>query len=292
MHNFYILSSIKNFQNISKILPLYHPNKFGQIYFIQSLNSIKKDLPNFKSEVLFLGDVIREPVFNDPYLLGNFSLIFIPFSIYEKEKDVLLGLNDEIKNNIHVYLEWRYTCYLKNTLDLLRTGNFGHCGINRLHIWMNKSYCSSVVSEPNIYRLIDIANSISISKARSFLVMKSKIEKNFLQIHCLHEDHSTSLISNFVSDSQYSNYFSLTIVGSDGAIYADDHQNIHLVSTNYGSNFEVQSPFNEYDLLDVFNDLSLFPNNTGSRIIPLINLPNLEKSFLAKELTLSPINVY
>ena len=284
MRNFYILSFRKNFQNISKILNLYHPNKFGQTCFVQNLDSIKKDLPNFESQVLFVGDVIQEPAFSDPFLLEKFSLIFIPFSIYEKEKDVLLSLNDEIKNNIHIYLEWRYTSYLKNTLDLLSTGNFGHCGINRLHIWLNKTYCSSVVSESNTFRLVDIANSISLSKVRSFLVMESKMEKNFLQMHCLHEDRSTSLISNFVSDSQYSNYFSLTIIGSDGAIYADDHQNIHLVSNNHGSSFEVQSPFNEYDLRDVFNDLSLFPNNFDSRMIPLIDLPDLEKSLSSQRI--------
>ena len=84
MRNFYILSSRKNFQNISKILSLYHPNKFGQTCFVQNLDSIKKDLPNFESEVLFVGDVIREPAFSDPFLLENFTDFYT--SLFTRKK--------------------------------------------------------------------------------------------------------------------------------------------------------------------------------------------------------------
>ena len=282
MQKISIVCSKSSYQNLINIPIISHFENFVEVLFVENLETIHNNFSSAKIDTLLVGDLGHRSFFHELYsLFEQCRLIYIPFIVYEGNKDFLCKLDNSDKSKIFVYFEWHYTNYAKNVSDLFKTGSFGSSGLNRIHLWLHKNYCQLILSRTNLFKLVDLVNFVSVANVKRYLLMQSSLVNNYIQLHCLHTDDSTTLISNFVSDSQIDNYFSLSMIGSDGAIYADDHYNSHLAVSNNNSSFVIQSPFHEYNLSDIFIELLSFSNANNSHIFPLIELPSLEDNLFA-----------
>lgn len=282
MQNISIVCSKNSYQNLINIPIISHFENFVEVLFFENLGTFQNKFSSAEIDTLLVGDLGPRSFSHELYsLFEKYRIIFVPFVFYENNKNFICKLDNSNKSKIFVYFEWHYTNYAKNVSNLFKTGSFGNSGLNRIHLWLHKNYCQLISSRTNLFKLVDLVNFVSVANVKRYLLMQSSLVNNYIQLHCLHTDNSTTLISNFVSDSQIDNYFSLSMIGSDGAIYADDHYNSHLAVSNGNSSFVVQSPFHEYNLSDVFIELLSFSNENNSHIFPLIDLPSLEDNLLA-----------
>jgi len=129
----------------------------------------------------------------------------------------------------------------------LESGSLGTPGLLRIHDWRPPNASEDVPSNPDEQVIageavfqdllpdVDLANWIFGSTpseifADGFTRQDTEQEVlGYVQLHLGYADGGMALVDRCVMLPPGSDYFSLSVFGSDGAAYADDHRNMHLL---------------------------------------------------------------
>ena len=118
----------------------------------------------------------------------------------------------------------------------LEAGHLGEPGLLRIHCWeLENVFISGEVFVNKV--VVDIELAIEIFGGLPELVYgvgrhsdeQYREGANYVQLHLGFPAGGMALIDRAPTGSEFAEYFSLSLIGSQGAAYADDHHNMNLV---------------------------------------------------------------
>lgn len=130
---------------------------------------------------------------------------------------------------LYVARPLRAAPYQQAAYRSLRNGDLGELGLVRIHSWKqpNPKEASPLCL---IVNEIDVACWLFDAWPDSIYALPIKGRANNLQIHLGFPCGGMAIIDcNDAPKAVAADYFSLTMVGSKGATYADDHRNVNLI---------------------------------------------------------------
>ena len=117
----------------------------------------------------------------------------------------------------------------------LAAGKLGVPGLLRLHLWLSDAIPAGQLA----FDYFDIANRLFGTKAE---IGYSHHSDEYLQVHLGFPNGGMALIDIATARPTPGRYFSMHLIGSDGATYADDHRNAHPHFTNTGTQALIPPP--------------------------------------------------
>jgi predicted dehydrogenase len=144
---------------------------------------------------------------------------------------------------------WRFAPNILPVSECLANGQLGEAGLLRTHHWLaNKENREALLAAPQI----DLAHwFFGAAPSR----VHSLARPNYLQMHLAYPNDGMALIDIATNRPGRDDYYSLHLIGSDGAAYADDHRNAQLHFAGDGSHALLRQPD---DLLATRNMLGEF----------------------------------
>jgi len=120
----------------------------------------------------------------------------------------------------------------------LRSGALGSPGLVRIHDWKPPSSDHTETRRAALESLlpsIDLANWVfEMRPTEVYAVGHAGREdttdsRDYVQVHLGYADDGMALVDHSATLPPGSGYFSLSVIASTGAAYADDHRNVHLL---------------------------------------------------------------
>ncbi|MEO1999062.1 MAG: Gfo/Idh/MocA family oxidoreductase [Planctomycetaceae bacterium] len=164
---------------------------------------------------------------------GKHVLIRGELQATQSELDALDALSRDRDLRLMIGCETRFGPALQTVKKSLTSGQIGEPGLLRIHRWEAAGQeCRAMAYAPQ--REIDLACWLfDASPARVFSLSPSAGTRatpaDYLQLHLGFPRDGMALIDISRSLPSGDNYFSLSVIGSTGAAYADDHHNTQLV---------------------------------------------------------------
>ena len=139
---------------------------------------------------------------------------------------------------------------VKGALD---AGKLGQPVLLRIHCWKPPEHVASATPDHDtsgwrrIVREIDLANWMFGNIPTDVFAVASGQRggcqpNDYFQVHLGFAGGGMAIVDYCSTLPAGSNYFSLSLIGSAGAAYADDHRNMHLLYRDGGSQAVVSSP--------------------------------------------------
>jgi predicted dehydrogenase len=112
--------------------------------------------------------------------------------------------------------------------------NLGEVGFVRLHCWQSKVTSTESFRESNtlLYKLEQCCSIIGYAPNLVYAIERpqpSGPNSQYLQVHLGFSGGAMALIDFYGGLPRQQNYHALSIIGSNGAAYVDDHQNMQLL---------------------------------------------------------------
>ena len=164
---------------------------------------------------------------------GKHLLIRGELQVTQGELDALDALSRARDRRLMIGCETRFGPALQTVKDSITSGQIGDPGLLRIHRWEAADReRQTLTCSPQ--REIDLACWLfDASPERVFAVNHSTVARtnsaDYLQMHLGFPRDGMALIDISHSLPSGDNYFSLSVIGSTGAAYADDHHNTQLV---------------------------------------------------------------
>jgi predicted dehydrogenase len=177
---------------------------------------------------------------------GKHVLVEMPLALSSNEADKVIAACHSAGVCLMVGQATRFLPshqVIKTSLD---TRKLGEPGLVRIHRWETVEIASTENDESTkdgdapslirrIVRDVDLAGWLFASRptnvyaaSRNSLLANSR-EDDYVQIHLGYPEGGMALIDFSASLPTGSDYYSLSVIGSSGAAYADDHHNTHLL---------------------------------------------------------------
>ena len=123
---------------------------------------------------------------------------------------------------------WRFSPSVLPVAESRRSGQLGEPGLLRIHHWL------TTPSDPlaMAFAQVDLAHWLFGCRPRHIHTLS---RENYLHYHLGFPDGGMALIDIATSRPGEENYYSMHLVGSEGAAYADDHRNVHLQFGAHGA---------------------------------------------------------
>jgi predicted dehydrogenase len=121
---------------------------------------------------------------------------------------------------------------MQSVKEQLDTGTLGEPGLLRIHSWESADPADPIQQTPCV-REIDLACWLFRQSPTQVYAVASSSEvlpetNDYTQVHLGFANGGMSLIDKCRSLPAGDSYFSLSMIGSTGAAYADDHRNMQL----------------------------------------------------------------
>jgi len=120
--------------------------------------------------------------------------------------------------------EWRFVPAIATVQESLASGQLGEPGLLRIHRWRDAS--GADVLRALLISDLDIATWMFGKEPDSIYIAR---RPDYLQLHLGFDGGGMAVIDHATARPAGTDYDSLTIVGSTGAAYADDHHNMNLL---------------------------------------------------------------
>lgn len=133
--------------------------------------------------------------------------------------------------------EWRFAPNIIPVQESRSCGQLGEPGLLRIHQWTQRQACPATLA----FHQVDLSNWFFPGQPSSHY---SNINPDYLQLHLGYPDSGMALIDIATSRPGQNDYYSMHLIGSQGAAYADDHENSHLLLGRTGLHSLI-SPVNE-----------------------------------------------
>ena len=113
----------------------------------------------------------------------------------------------------------------------LDAGDLGEPGLVRIHRWESASTAASAESAlpAPVLRDLDLTCWLIGRRPNTVYAVNSNARQGFVQVHLGFSEGAMALIDYASVLPRGDDYRSLSVIGSTGAAYADDHQNVQLV---------------------------------------------------------------
>lgn len=124
---------------------------------------------------------------------------------------------------------WRFLPSVRALHKSLKSGKLGDPGLLRIHLWEHAP--DQIASaQDRILSEIDIANWIFKTRPTTIYAVSHDVsDRSYLQIHFGFPGDGMAIIDYSRCLPEDGSYYSLSLIGSNGAAYADDHQNMQLL---------------------------------------------------------------
>ena len=117
---------------------------------------------------------------------------------------------------------WRFLPETTAVHQSLTSGQLGQPGLLRIHHWLTSDTPIATATFPQI----DLAHWLFASPPAS---VHTLARPGYLQLHLGFAGSGMALIDIATARPGDADYYSLHLIGSEGAAYADDHRNTHLL---------------------------------------------------------------
>ena len=126
---------------------------------------------------------------------------------------------------------FRFLPSVRTVKDSLASGKLGAAGLVRIHYWQTKS--ASDVWE-SLRQQLDVTCWLIGQPPTAVFALgrhgqAGAKSRDYLQVHLGFSDDRMAVIDCATSLAEGDDYYSLSVIGSTGAAYADDHHNMQLV---------------------------------------------------------------
>ncbi|MEE8164563.1 MAG: Gfo/Idh/MocA family oxidoreductase, partial [Myxococcota bacterium] len=118
---------------------------------------------------------------------------------------------------------WRFRPSVRAVRDALDAGKLGKPGLLRIHRWDRSAGAEGVSAQ--LIPEIDLANWFFASPPREIYALA---RDDYLQVHLGFANGGMALIDHAALPTD-TGYYSLSLIGSTGAAYADDHRDLQLL---------------------------------------------------------------
>ena len=145
---------------------------------------------------------------------------------------------------------WRYAPNIVPLQESRLRGLLGEPGLLRIHHWLAAEDCPSSLA----FHQVDLSHWFFSGHPTSCYTYSGP---DYLQLHLGYPDSGMSLIDIATNRNGSNDYYSMHLIGSHGAGYADDHANGHLLLNENGMHALIP-PANE--VVTVRNMLEEFVN--------------------------------
>ena len=144
--------------------------------------------------------------------------------------DEIKSLESILKNNTKLCIgsQWRFTPNILSVKSSINSGKLGDIGLIRLHNWIKNKKDKSKSFDKLYFQLIDLILWLFPSNLKKLFMMRSSISSNCYQLHLVFDNEGMAILDNVQINNKKQSYFSLTVIGQNGATYADDHRNMNL----------------------------------------------------------------
>ncbi len=127
---------------------------------------------------------------------------------------------------------YRFLPSVRALKDSLASGKLGAPGLVRIHQWQATG-CDlkqALIQQLDVACwLVEQPVSLVFAQRRSIPEAKESTLRDYVQVHLGFEDDRMAVIDCTTSLPAGDDYYSLSVIGSTGAAYADDHHNMQLV---------------------------------------------------------------
>jgi myo-inositol 2-dehydrogenase/D-chiro-inositol 1-dehydrogenase/scyllo-inositol 2-dehydrogenase (NAD+) len=228
--------------------------------FGDSFDAVVVDTPG-----LDRADIARQAV-----EAGKHLLVETPMAFSMGDADALIESSRLSKVKLMVGNLDRFGPVGQTVKEELESGELGVAGLLRIHRWESSNIGSwrqlfdaqgeKVIDTVRLIRDLDIAYWMFGNKPSEIFAIARRISgsgttcPDYVQIHLGFPDGGMAIIDYSTSLPQGPGYYFLSMIGSKGAAYADDHNNvnlrygtadIHALGTSYG-NIELLSQLQEF----------------------------------------------
>jgi len=124
---------------------------------------------------------------------------------------------------------WRFIPAIQAVKTSIDSDKLGDPGFVRMHHWNSKMAGNTIDIRDRIIPAIDLVMWFFAAQPKTVYALKSPTGNGYLQLHLQFENNGMALIDDTGALPNGGDYFSLTVIGSRGAAYADDHRNINLL---------------------------------------------------------------
>ena len=118
--------------------------------------------------------------------------------------------------------QWRYAPNIIPVQDSRSSGQLGEPGLLRIHHWLTADTSPFSMA----FHQVDLSHWFFSGQPSSHYAHSGS---DYLQLHLGYPESGMSLIDIATNRSGSSDYYSMHLIGSHGAAYADDHENSHLL---------------------------------------------------------------
>ena len=119
--------------------------------------------------------------------------------------------------------EWRFIPTVAAVNSSLEAGNLGEPGLLRIHRW--RADTGDEVDRAMLMADLDLARWMFGQDPAAIYVVR---RTTYVQVHLGFENDGMAMIAHATGRPANTHYDSLTLIGSSGAAYADDHHNMNL----------------------------------------------------------------
>jgi predicted dehydrogenase len=149
--------------------------------------------------------------------------------LHTREESDISSVNDVQQEQGGIFMPahpWRFRPDVQAVIRNLDTGNLGVPGLVRIHRWSTDHITS--IDPSTILPEIDLILWVFGKPHETAYVVGRG--KDFLQVHLGFADNGMALVD--YAWGVPAKYDSFTLIGGDGAAYADDHHNMNLLITD------------------------------------------------------------
>ena len=143
---------------------------------------------------------------------------------YKVEPDQLSGLREAPLMPAH---EWRFAPNIIPVQESRSCGQLGEPGLLRIHHWLTAETCPATLA----FHQVDLSHWLFSARPDS---LYRHAGQDYLQLHLGYPDAGMALIDLATNRPGTADYYSMHLIGSHGAAYADDHENNHLLLASTG----------------------------------------------------------
>ena len=176
---------------------------------------------------------------------GKHLLIETPLAATSRDAEKIVNTCHSADVRLMVGQRLRFQPYQQIVKQRLDSGQLGKAGLLRIHHWASAATVGGGNRQSEILDLIvrelDLAGWLFNASPTTVYAVSTSAPNStladYVQIHLGFEDGTMALINcQRQSKSVAQPYYMLTLIGSDGAAYADDHYNTHLLLQGNRSN--------------------------------------------------------
>lgn len=195
-------------------------------------------------------------------LNGLHVLMTAPFGLSVADADAIA--DEATQRGLVVYPERtaHWHPYRRTIHDALNADQLGEPGLVRIHHWLGRDDPKPSTRLDQAFQAVDISDLGFNKPRRVFATTSGDVDHDqndpldYLQIHLGYANGSSALIDVAHIDAA-TGYQNVSLIGSDGAAYADDHANMHLAISDESVSAIAGGPSGMQHLLAQFEDFAV-----------------------------------